>query len=739
MTAQAGIFRLRLARPAQGSDPAGSDIAVLGQAESLTSDNVGTMMEDREGDIWVGTAMGLDRFRSADVVLEPELAKVPVFGQSLLGASDGDVYVGDTDGVLRIRPHQSAERIVGGVGEAEAICEGPDRAIWVVTAQKIVRLLAGRRTDFERPISRQTVRLCAVDRQNVLWYTASEGLFRLENGTPRLFDIPLDNSHASGALPIAVDQQGNPVLFSSVQSLTRIDFPNHATSTFQRKDAFRNFRTLYARRDDILLGGGFGLGRWRGQQMDFVDPSRAPSLAFVTGMVRTPEDDLWVIGSKGIARIRGDELDRAFDNARAPLDVRLFDHRDGLPAFNVRDGEQDAARGGDGRLWFATTMGVVWLDPSRLASNPTPPPVAISALRAAGVTYRDPRRVSLAAGTSDIEINFAALSLSIPDRVRVRYRLEGVDAKWVDVGMRRQAFYTNLRPGAYRFRVVAANNDGVWNWDGATLDIIIPPTFLQSNWFVFLCMIVAAGLLWLLYSIRVKQVSARVRSDLEVKLAERERIARELHDTLLQGFQGLILRFQSVANRIARDEPLRPEMDQALDRAETLLIEGRDRVRGLRTIPCDLAQAITDSANQLVAEWPASFSLTIEGARRTLHRSVQDEVRKIAEEAMRNAFRHAQAKNIEAVLTYGSGELRFHLRDDGQGLPPEIAETGAREGHFGLPGMRERAQRIGGLLTVSSCPGTGTEIFLSVLGATAYESGLRRWRWPRFLAGQPKD
>jgi signal transduction histidine kinase len=286
--------------------------------------------------------------------------------------------------------------------------------------------------------------------------------------------------------------------------------------------------------------------------------------------------------------------------------------------------------------------------------------------------------------------------------------------------------------------VIAANNDGVWNREGALLEFTIPPTFLQSNWFVLLCLLGFGALLWLAYSMRVRQVTAGVRARLMIRLAERERIARELHDTLLQSFQGLVLRFQAVAERIPGDLPLRGIVDQALDRADAALIEGRERVRELRAEGGDFAQALVDVAEELAADTTTRFNLTIEGQPRQLHPMVHDEVQRIGLEAIRNAFRHAQAREVEAVLTYRSGELRFGLRDDGAGLPADLAAGGERAGHYGLTGMRERAMRIGGTLTISSGKNAGTHIMLSIPGRAAYAVQPGRWRLTSFLARSRK-
>ncbi len=262
--------------------------------------------------------------------------------------------------------------------------------------------------------------------------------------------------------------------------------------------------------------------------------------------------------------------------------------------------------------------------------------------------------MTLPAGTSNVEIDFAVLAFSNPRSARVRYRIEGQDPDWIEAGTRRQAFYTNLPPGTYRFQVIAANGDGVWNEEGATVAFEIPPTFFQSRWFVALCILLALVPLSLLYRLRVAQVARGMAHDFNLRLDERvnerTRIARELHDTLLQSFQGLMLRFQSARDLLpAHPADAVEALDGALDRADQAIVEGRDAIQNLRsstTVSNELAQAITSLAEELTngpEKGSATFRMSVEGSPRDLNPIVRDDIYRIAREALRNAFRHAQA------------------------------------------------------------------------------------------------
>jgi signal transduction histidine kinase len=452
----------------------------------------------------------------------------------------------------------------------------------------------------------------------------------------------------------------------------------------------------------------------------------------VSGILEAKSGDLWFSTFKGAVRVTAADLDLALQSRTYELPFELFDADDGFPGLSQPGaGGRTLVEGSDGRLWFAGSLNIAVLDPANIRRNTIPPPISIRVLTAAGRKYSRTDALSLAAGTRDLQVDYTGLSLSRPDRIRFRYRLEGFDEAWVEAGPRRQAFYTNLGPGHYTFRVAAANESGIWNESGATLDIMIPPTFVQSKAFVVLCIAAAALLLWLTYSLRVRRLTAGLRNRLEERVAERERIARELHDTLLQGVQGLILKFQVATEEIPHDIPARQMMEEALDRADDVLIEGRDRVKDLRIQPStapDLPQAIGVIGAELANGHSNHFDLSVEGAPRSLDPIVREESLRIAHEALTNAFRHARATKIEAEIIYDRSELRVRFRDDGCGIESSILETG-RPDHWGLPGMRERAKKIRANFEVWSRQGAGTEIELRVPARLAYLRNGRHWSW----------
>jgi signal transduction histidine kinase len=312
--------------------------------------------------------------------------------------------------------------------------------------------------------------------------------------------------------------------------------------------------------------------------------------------------------------------------------------------------------------------------------------------------------------------------------IRFRYLLEGVDKDWQDAGTRREAFYTGLLPGRYRFRVMACNNDGVWNEEGATLQFAILPAFYQTRWFDFFCLGVAASLGWTAYRYRVGQVTSRLDMQFRERLSERTRIAGELHDTLLQSVQGLVLHFQRVRNLLpANPAEAVQHLDVALERAEQAIVEGRNAIHDIRSstvVESDLAKAITTLGDELrlsdLKQGSAILSVVVEGTAKPLEPSLHDEIYRILREGLRNAFSHASAQNIEVEIAFGEKLFRARIRDDGKGIDPDTLSQREPSRHWGLVGMRERAKRIGGQLNVWSEHKAGTEIELTVPGPIAY-------------------
>jgi signal transduction histidine kinase len=340
---------------------------------------------------------------------------------------------------------------------------------------------------------------------------------------------------------------------------------------------------------------------------------------------------------------------------------------------------------------------------------------------------------------------FAALSYANSQKNLYRYKLDGLEPGWNEVGSKqRLATYTNLNPGNYVFRVQGSNGDGVWNERGVSLPIVITPPWWRTNWFRVLCTVVLLGLLWAAYQWRVRQLHHQFAITLEARVGERTRIARELHDTLLQSFHGLLLRFQTVSHLLPeRPAEAKEKLDTAIEQAADAITEGRDAVQGLRDSIVqgnDLALAISTLGEELAADSTSprpAFRVAVEGQPRNLHPIVRDEIYKVAAEALRNGFRYAKARQIEVEIRYDNEQFRLRVRDDGKGIDQAVLSHQGSEGHYGLPGMRERATLIGAKLTIWSEIDSGTEVELRVPADFAYASA-RPGSWLSRFAARSK-
>ncbi len=703
--------------------------------QGLSSDAVWKVLIDREG-AWVATNSGLDRLRRAALTVVG-LPHAPEHEWGVAAGDHGSVWTGNSSlPLLHIAADGAITRIPG-TRQTLTLQRDHTGTIWSGGAgdYHLWHSSGDGFSPLHYPDEKlNSVVFVAVDRNHDPWVTTTGGhAYHLSQGTWS------DQTDALGKKPgvmgAMVDDQSGNVWFAFSNKVVEWDGSTYHRFSFPDGQRGVSENTMSVRGDHVWLGGAGGvqlftrgafyLMHWKDRAL----PGR------VSGVVETESGDLWVNGFSGISHVSAADLKTWIHDPAYAVSAERLDDLDGLPGLSEETTPgPSVVEGPDGRLWFATTRGIAWLDPAAFEKNRDriPPAVVISGVVSNGKTYADADAFTLPAHTENLEIDYAALSLSIPERVLFRYRLDGVDADWQDVGTRRQAFYTKLRPGHYQFHVIACNNDGVWNESGAALDLDIAPAFYQTIWFQVLCWASGAGMVCLLYLRRLRQATAQMHGRLEERLAERTRIARELHDTLLQSFQGLMLRFQLV-DQLLPPGRAKDELERALERGDQAIAEGRDAVHALRSstvITNDLAQSVKALGDELAADNPASFHLVLEGQPRELHPIPRDEVYRIAREALQNAFNHARAQEIEVEITYGPRMLRVRIRDDGNGIAEDVLKAG-RSGHYGLPGMRERATQIGAKLSIWSGLGSGTEIELTVPGSIAYGTspGQRRFGW----------
>jgi signal transduction histidine kinase len=472
---------------------------------------------------------------------------------------------------------------------------------------------------------------------------------------------------------------------------------------------------------------------------EFHTPGNMPTglRGSILGFAEDKTGGFWIETADRVFRVRrsGSDVKAFADDA-----VREYGIADGLMTLEGVKRHRSLVADARGRIWLARTSGLAMADPARGDVSAMPALSHVEAVSADGTAVDMLGSARVPAGRRRITISYAGLSLAVPERVMFRYRLDGFDRDWSPPVREREAVYTNLRPGPYVFRVTASNSEGVWNSTEATVRFSVEPSAWQTAWFQISAVALCALGGWGLFRLRVRHVSRQLNRSFEERLAERTRIAQELHDTLLQGFISASMQLHVARDGLPADSPIKPSLSRVLDLMGRVIEEGRNAVRGLRSsrsAPHDLEQAFAGIHQELAEAGHTDYRVIVEGQVRPLHPLVRDEVYKIGREALLNAFRHAGAKSVELELDYAASHLRMHVRDDGRGIDPTVVRSGS-EGHWGIAGMRERAEKIGARLTISSRGGAGTEVELTVPGKAAFDQtpAARAGTWITQLLGK---
>jgi signal transduction histidine kinase/ligand-binding sensor domain-containing protein len=701
--------------------------------DGLSDDFIRAILQDREGNIWVGTANGLDRFRKTNLA--------PVVFPSKL---DQLVWVAGDGGDIWIENGASLIRVHGGRADRAnpipcltvSAYRDSAGAIWWVCGDAIYRYHDGNYTRIALPPSfpktyKESGIQATEDGSGALWLSAErEGLFYRREGDWHRLESASEFAKLSPRAAFT-DWMGRAWFGYGEGTMILLKDENIQRVFLPTDSPVGSVKAINGRGRHIWVGGDSGLAFFDGNRFLRIVPADAETFGSVMGVMETSDGSLWLAESRGVIQVPTSEVQQALKNPSYRVKYRVFDSFDGLPGtFAGINTNQREIQGTDGTLWFAASGGVVWVDPANISTNVLPPPVLIRSVKANGRQSGSQANLVLPPRTTDLQIGYTALSLAVPEKVRFRYRLEGVDKDWQDAGTRREAFYTRLGPGEYHFRVLACNNDGVWNNAGAALDFRIAPAWFQTIWFQTFCGCVFLFLLWSLYQLRVKQLQRQFAIGLEARVDERTRIARDLHDTLLQSFQGAVFQFQAARRLLLRNaDNAMQVVDEAIQAAEEGITEGRAAIHDLRPETAaqrDLPKLLNATGRELADthQWNGeapTFGVIVEGGQRDLPPILQNEVYRISREVIRNAFAHAVASHIEVEIRYDQDQLRVRIRDDGKGIDPKILEDGGQPGHWGISGMRERAQRIGAQLAFWSEVGAGTEVQLIVPGAIAYK------------------
>jgi signal transduction histidine kinase/ligand-binding sensor domain-containing protein len=707
--------------------PDGGPDQHVSKSEHLSGPMLGATFEDREGNLWIGTSRGVDRLRRNRLHTTPVVKQLEY--PALVAGPDGDMWIGDYGPADLWRFSPDGRRQRQAEGALTASYTAPDGVVWLGNLDGVRRLDRDGHityTAFPDEVKNLRVHALQQDRHGHLWasFSAGKGIYQLRDG----------QWIKSGG------RQGMPELLTTTMTLDSAGalWMGHLRSqiTVLSDDAVRllgaeqglqlgTILSLQVEDQTMWVGGENGVALYRNGRFTTLLGAGNEVFRGASGIVHLPGSDLWINGAEGLYRLAAADLGKWLKDERSSVAFERFDAQDGMQghAPQLRP-VPSLKRSRDGLLWYATTGGVGTIDPANILRNPLPPPVEVVGLLADGVRHAIPHGsvLALPQGTRDIQIDFTALGLSLPERVRLRYRLVGFDRAWHQPVGRRQAYYTNLAPGQYRFEVIASNEDNVWNDKGALLEIDIPPTFVQSVWFKLLLAALGLLLLYAAYALRIRYLTQRMQERLHERLTERTRIARTLHDTLLQSMQALLMSFDAHSRHLKEGTQERMRLDQTLNLAEQLLVEGRDQIMDLRASASPEVLALTlEQFGKGLAEHRAHiFEIKVSGIARQLRADVHDEIYAIAREALFNASRYADASRIVLEIDYSSSAFIMHIRDNGCGLDESVMAAGHRPGHWGLQGMHERANLIGAALDIASQTGEGSVVTVTIPAKKAY-------------------
>jgi signal transduction histidine kinase/streptogramin lyase len=737
----AGHYAFRIIEDAQGNlwafTQGGLFRASVNGLEPLAlAMNAASAFGDRDGNLWVGRkGDGLVRFKDRSVqMFQPLPGPSTDRPMTVLARADGKLWVGNACGGLALfngRDFESRYSEKDGLTNSCVWSIAEDQAgdLWLGTyGGGLFRFRSGAFQQFAKPqgLPGNVVRVVLPAADGSLWIGTEDGLSHMRDGIFRNYTMA-DGLASNRVLNLYRDRSGTLWVATS-RGVDRME-DNRFVHIPSSPDVFGS---LYIGLSQDSSGVLYALSAPKGIRR--VDGSRLARINEDLDVMSMLEyrKKVWLAGVSGIFRFPAGEISLAPESREGAVDYEQFGIDDGLSSPQASLGVPNMTITPGGRLWVATVHGLAGLDLTHSPGPSLKPLIYADEVTIGRNKQPAGRELILPPGTHHVELHFDSLELSSPEKIRFQYRMDGVDSNWLDADSTRTAVYTSIPNGAHAFHIRACNARGIWDRTGIVYPVTQQPYFYETAWFRSLAVAITLVLLLSAYRFRLQQLERRADERLQDRIVERERIAREIHDTLLQGIQGLILRFQAIAEKLPPGSFSQQAMENDLDRAEQLLMEGRDRVKELRgsvETGRDVFRSLREAGEELARDFPGDFRATLQGEPRDLHPVVAEEIYRLGLEALTNAFHHAEARQIGLALSYTKARLRLEVSDDGQGINSTVLDRGHRPGHYGLIGMRERATRIGAQLEVSSRPGSGTVIALDVAAAIAYAVHSRVSRW----------
>jgi ligand-binding sensor domain-containing protein/signal transduction histidine kinase len=717
--------------------------------ESLGANSVVSLFEDSESQIWVDLHESVPNYFSE---------KPPLFVNfthqrgSLKGSLVTSIYedrkkvlwIGSTGGLNRIDRARGENTVPPGVGvkgEILSILEDPAGTLVAGTFRQGLQRLNpanGQAGPYDSPPgihsnqSVDAIMRILFDHAGNLWAATWGGLGRFEPATGS-FEIlkpsPVDEVNYSD-----IKEDGKGILWlGGEEGLQRFD-PKSRKFTVYRHDPDDPHSVSDHRVNSVFFDRSGGL--WLGTQdgFDKFDPGSGTAKVFyekdglpgnvVSCILEDARGQLWMGTNNGLS---------SFD--RQTEKFKNYSVADGLPGPDLT-GWSTCYKSRDGEMFFGGFSGATSFYPSRINDNSYIPRTVLTDFQLAGSSVPIGNRLPLARSITYTQsitlshrqnifaIEFSTLSYFNAITNRYRYKLEGLDTEWHEVGSdQRIASYTTLPTGRYTFRVQSATSRGPWDDPGVSLDIYMQPAFWQSWWFVLACSAAILAALWAAYVARVRHITALVHLRNQERLSEREDIARDLHDTFFQAVQSLFLRLHTTSRQLPEGNPTRLAFEAVLEDSDRVMTEGREMFLDIPEKPFaeqDLGELIAGYCAEFATAYPIAYRIQIDGQPQNLNPLAASELGKIAREAIYNAFRHSRASVIEVELVFGKGELQLRVRDDGKGFEAAPPQANSGHLHLGLKNMKKRAEKLDAVFRIWTRPGTGTEVEVTVTAQRAY-------------------
>ncbi|WP_170834934.1 sensor histidine kinase [Terriglobus roseus] len=722
--------------------------------DGATGQVIRRLLEDREGNIWAATDGGLDRFRPRRLSwTETGYSPTPV------AAADGSLFVVyDTDLPPELLPsHKPVPFLPDTIRAVASALHSGDGSTWFLGLNNTWRWKNGTVAVFPYPKydSHSKIYALDVDNAGTIWVSISGlGLMKLMGST--WTNVPV-LPHDPDIAPTSVKADGHGQIWLGYDARQRVALIQNGvvSHVFGPADglAVGTVSTVSTIGSDVWVGGTGGLEVLQGTRFIPVTAIDRTPFPAVHRIMETAHDGLWLSTGRSILHIFQDDLQAYLADHTKGVKYEILDTETDLPEpLSIAPGSSDWSIGTgvtastpsrelhQGKLWFSTISGIATVDLAHLQRNAMVPPVSITSVSTDQLSYPTNDTVLLPPNTRSFNVAYTALSLTNASRNRFKVRLDGWDKQWQDVGNHRESTYANLAPGTYVFHVIASNNDGVWNTTGSAITIRVLPAYYQTNWFRMMCLVFLLALGWLLYTWRVNHLVRRSNALMMERLSERERIAHDLHDTLFQGVEGGLLSIHAVTSRIELEPSSKQRLQFAFEEMNRVMASARSLVFDSRKQfePRDFDEIIRGYGEDIGQMSDAQFQVKTAGTKRVLKVAASEEILKIVKEGLNNAFRHARATNVCVEIDYTRSTLLVCVWDDGTGIDPRILEEGGRQGHWGMPSMRRRAEEAGAELKISLRKHGGTEVHIRMRAGLAFRSRALELsaRWFGGLSGE---